>query len=109
VLEKVEGDRYEDRIKDLKEQYPAVDPDLFDILSHIQSMTSDKVHEQSWPKWDAKNLRLILETLKAVLQESYVEPQIKRERSQGSMRLREEALKPKREAQAAGDGGGAPN
>ena len=45
-------------------------------------MTSDKVHEQSWPKWDSKNLTLILETLKAVLHDIYVVPAIKAERSQ---------------------------
>ena len=54
--ENAEGADYESRIKSLKGKYPDCDPDYFDILSAIQNMTSEKVHEQSWPKWDSKNL-----------------------------------------------------
>jgi hypothetical protein len=75
VREKAEGDSYEDKIKSLKSRFTSVDPQLFDVLGHIQDMTSDKVHEQSWPKWDSTNLTLIIETLKAVLHEVYVVPQ----------------------------------
>lgn len=42
-----------------------VDETLSDVLGHIQDMTSDKVHEQSWPKWDSPSLTLIIETLRA--------------------------------------------
>lgn len=45
VREKIEGEHYEDKIKNLKQKYSAVDQELFEILSHIQDMTSDKVHE----------------------------------------------------------------
>jgi hypothetical protein len=93
VLEKVAGEHYEDRIKVLKEKYPASDPDLFDILGHIQQMTSDKVHEQSWEEWDSKNLRLIIETLRTVLYDIYVTPQIKAERSNLIKQLRENVSK----------------
>lgn len=85
VREKAEGEHYEDKIKSLKEHFPNVDPELFDVLGHIQDMTSDKVHEQSWPKWDSKNLTLIVETLKAILHEVYVVPQ---ERSSRAGRIR---------------------
>lgn len=81
VIEKAEGEFYEDRIKSLKVRFPNVDGELFDVLSHIQSMTSDMVHEQSWPKWDSKNLTLIIETLKAILHEVYVVPEEKKGRS----------------------------
>lgn len=81
VMEKAQGDHYEDKIKYLKVAYPAVDSDLFDILCHIKDMTSDKVHEQSWDKWDAKHLTLFLETLKAILHEIFVVPAEKRKRS----------------------------
>jgi predicted DNA-binding protein YlxM (UPF0122 family) len=81
VKEKAQGKDYEEKIKFLKKQYPAVDPDLFDVLAHIQDMTSDKVHEQSWDKWESPNLKLILETLKAVLYELYVLPIEKQSRS----------------------------
>jgi hypothetical protein len=86
VKEGAEGDHYEDKIKSLKTKFPAGDPDLFDVLGHIQDMTSDKVHEQSWPKWDSANLTLIIETLKAVLHEVYVVPE---ERSGRSGKIRE--------------------
>lgn len=81
VKEKAEGDSYEDKIKSLKKRFTNVDPELFDVLGHIQDMTSDKVHEQSWPKWDSPSLTLIIETLKAVLHEVYVVPQEKAGRS----------------------------
>ena len=77
VHEEAEGDHYDDQIKWLKTRYDHVDPELFDVLGHIQDMTSDKVHEQSWPKWDSRHLALILETLKVVLHEIYVLPQDK--------------------------------
>ena len=51
--EKVEGKDYEGSIKSLRNKYPSIDPELFDVLGHIQQMTSDKVHEQSWKKWDS--------------------------------------------------------
>lgn len=89
VIEKVDGQHYEDKIKFLKDKYPSSDPDLFDILGHIQQMTSDKIHEQSWDKWDSKNLHLIIETLKTVLYDIYVIPQIKTERSIQIKQLRE--------------------
>ena len=90
--EKLEDDTYEDRIKSLKSQYSSIDPELFDILGHIQQMTSDKVHEQSWDKWDAWTLKLIIETLKAILYEIYVLPDEKKQRKNSIQQLREQAL-----------------
>jgi len=81
VIEKAEGSDYEGRIKFLKQKFPSVDPELFDILCHIKDMTSDKVHEQSWDKWDSKYLMLFLETLKAILHEVYVVPDEKKNRA----------------------------
>ena len=81
VGEKAEGSNYEDRIKFLKGKFPAVDSNLFDVLCNIKDMTSDKVHEQSWDKWDSKHLTLLLETLKAILHEIYVIPDEKKSRS----------------------------
>jgi hypothetical protein len=81
VLQKAQGSNYEERIKQLKGTYSHVDPTLFDILCHIKDMTSDKVHEQSWDKWDAKHLKLFIETLKAILHEIYVVPDERAKRS----------------------------
>ncbi|MDP2363832.1 MAG: hypothetical protein Q8M94_08690 [Ignavibacteria bacterium] len=92
ILEKVNADSYEDKIKSLKKKYPDSDPSLFDILSHIQQMTSDKIHEQSWDKWDTKYLRLIIETLKTALYDIYVVPEIKKERSSFIQKLRKTVI-----------------
>lgn len=96
IFEKVEGQDYEARIKALKAKYPSVDPNYFDIMSHIQDMTSDKVHEQSWDKWESKYLKLIIETLKSVLHDVYVLPKVKAERSNIIQQLREGLLKDKK-------------
>jgi len=82
ILEKAEGQDYESRIKSLKNKYSESDPNLFDILAHIQDMTSDKIHEQSWDQWNSQYLRLIIETLKTVLHDIYVSPKVKTNRSQ---------------------------
>ena len=74
IIQKAEGDDYENRIKFLKTKYPNVDSELFDVLCHIKDMTSEKVHEQSWDKWDSEHLKLFIETLKAILHEIYVIP-----------------------------------
>ena len=89
VLEKAEGANYESRIKALKKKHTESDPTYFEILSHIQDMTSDKVHEQSWDKWDSHYLKLILETLKSILYDIYVSPELKKERKLEIEKLRE--------------------
>ena len=81
LIEKAEGDDYQTRIKYLKIKYPDSDPTLFDVLAHIQDMTSDKIHEQSWDQWNSRYLMLIIETLKTVLYDIYVQPKLKQERS----------------------------
>ncbi len=92
VHERLTDGDYEDRIKSLKDKYQSIDPELFDVLGHIQQMTSNKVHEQSWDKWDAPNLRVIIETLKEVLYEIYVLPDEKKQRKNKIQQLRQEAL-----------------
>ncbi|MDP2719970.1 MAG: hypothetical protein Q8P44_09130 [Dehalococcoidia bacterium] len=89
VLEKATGEDYESRIKSLKKKYPGSDPMYFDTLSQIQQVTSDKIHEQSWDKWDSQKLKFIIETLKAVLYEIYVLPKIKEERATEIKKLQE--------------------
>jgi hypothetical protein len=96
IIEKAEGTDYESRIKSLKKKYPDLDPSLFDILAHIQDMTSDKIHEQSWDKWDSKHLRLIIETLRTILHEIYVLPKVKAERLKEVLKMREDLLKEKK-------------
>ena len=96
ILQGAEGDDYESRIKSLKEKHPESDPTLFDILAHIQDMTSDKIHEQSWDKWDSHYLKLIIETLKTVLHDIYVIPEAKKERYGNIQRLRQSIVEDKK-------------
>ena len=92
VQESATGDTYEERIKSLKSKYTSIDPELFDILGHIQQMTSDKIHEHSWDQWDSPTLTLIIETLNAVLFEICVHPDEKKQTISRIQKLREQAL-----------------
>jgi hypothetical protein len=96
VKEKCEGKDYESKIKALKTKHPQIDPSLIDVLAHIQDMTSDKIHEQSWDEWDSPNLKLIIETLKAVLYEIYVEPEVRKGRVSLITQLKEAVIKGKK-------------
>ena len=95
IKEKAEGKDYKSKIKFLKSKYKSVDPSLFDVLAVIKDMTSDKIHEQSWDKWDSGNLKLIIETLKTILYEIYVLPKEKEERFKAVQHLREKVQKKK--------------
>jgi len=105
IIEKAEGTDYEGKIKFLKSKHPNVDPSYFDILSHIKDMTSEKIHEQSWDKWNARYLRLIIFTLRAVLHELYVLPQMKAGRAQAIQTLRESIVMDKKEKGKQGQQG----
>ena len=103
VKENCKGEHYEDMIKDLKNKHSQLDPALIDVLANIQDMTSDKIHEQSWDEWDSNHLTLIIETLKSVLYEMYVEPQEKKGRVSRVQELLAKVKggkEPKKESQA---------
>ena len=55
------------------------------------AFTNDKVHEQSWDKWDSGHLKLFLETLKMILHEMFVVPN-EREQRKKSIRDIEKSL-----------------
>lgn len=95
VKEKAEGKDYESKIKFLKSKYQLIDSTLFDVLAAIKDMTSDKIHEQSWDKWDSAKSKLIIETLKTILYEIYVLPKEKEERKKVIQQLHEEVQKKK--------------
>ncbi|MDY6873159.1 MAG: hypothetical protein SVR81_04220 [Chloroflexota bacterium] len=88
VLEETTAEYYEDRIRELKSKYPNIDSVYFEVLASIQEMTSDKIHEQSWDEWNSPNLRLIIETLKTVLNEIYVLPKVREEQTNAIKQLR---------------------
>jgi len=95
-IEKTEGADYKNKVKFLKKKYPNSDPTLFDMLAQIQGMTSDKIHEQSWDKWDSPYLKFIIETLKAILHEIYVLPEMKADRLKSVLKLKEDLEKDKK-------------
>ena len=96
VKENVHGDNYTDKIKNIKIKYPDIDDDLIGILTQIKDMTSEKVHEQSWDKWDSKNLQLLLETVKAILTEIYIIPDEKRNTTKRILGIKQEIEKSKK-------------
>jgi hypothetical protein len=87
ILNDAEGDEYDDQIKYLKKNFNQIDSNLFDILGHIKDMTSDKVHEKSWEKWDSQRIQLFIETLKAILKEVYVIPDERKKRSDNVQKI----------------------
>ncbi|MDK2981348.1 MAG: hypothetical protein PWQ55_1695 [Chloroflexota bacterium] len=89
IIEDATGDNYEGRIKSLKTKHKEIDESAFDVLSHIQDMTSDKIHEQSWDLWNSGNLVLIIESLKSILYEIFVIPEERKERAKKILQLKE--------------------
>ena len=89
-IENATGDSYEDRIKSLKSVHPEVEPTYFDTLLTIQQVTSTKVHENSYDRWEAKHLRIILAALSEVLHELYVLPAVRDDRRKAVLALRKE-------------------
>lgn len=87
ILNKAEGKNYDDKIQYLKQSFTQVDEKLFEILGHIKDLTSDKVHEESWKRWDSTHLKLFLETLRAILKEIYVIPDERRQRSSNIQKI----------------------
>jgi hypothetical protein len=96
-LQKAEGENYDERIKNLKQRLPSVDPTYFDTLLTIQQVTSDKVHEESYDGWESRHLRAIIASLVEALQEIYVLPKRREERRAGIVKLKDEILGEKKE------------
>jgi hypothetical protein len=64
-------------------------------LSKIKGMTSDKIHEQSWDKWDSKHLTLFITVLKGLLYDLYVLPKIREETHREILSLAQDVDKDK--------------
>lgn len=92
VLQGVGEGQYDDRVKALKAKFPLADPTLFDTLGHIIDLTSDNLHEESWEKWNAPTVRLVLETLRAILDDIYVTPAVRAERAKKVQQLQQEVV-----------------
>ena len=92
------GANYEERIKSIKDLRKEVDAEYFDTLLTIQQVTSSKVHEDSYDGWQSKHLRLILSTLKEILDAIYVIPELKKRKREGILKLKDNLVgSPKKE------------
>jgi hypothetical protein len=69
---------YKESIKSLKKILPFVTEELFDILSQIQELSSEHIHEGSWESWDSKTIKMLIELMKQILNEIYVIPEEKK-------------------------------
>jgi len=92
VLNRAEGENYEDRIKSLKGLHAEVDPTFFDTLLTIQQVTSTKVHENAYDGWESRHLRLILLALSDVLHEMYVVPALRSDRRAAVLALKNQLI-----------------
>lgn len=90
--EKASGENYADRIKSLKETHPEVEGTFFDTLLTIQEVTSSKVHEDAYDGWKTQHLRLILATLREILHELYVEPELRKDRRTSILAMKGEVI-----------------
>jgi len=87
-----DGTNYDERIKSLKSKLSYVDEVYFDTLLTLQQLTSDKVHEKSYDRWQSGHLRLILSTLAEVLHEVYVVPKLREEKRLSILNLKNEVM-----------------
>ena len=92
-LKKAKGENYEARIESLKNKFKQVEPELFDVLSHLKQMSGEKIDERSRDKWESPHLKLFLETLRIILHEVYVIPDERKKRAQSISSLLPAAFK----------------
>jgi hypothetical protein len=92
IIEHADGDDYESRLKSLKAKRSDIDGEYFDTLLTIQQVTSSKVHELSYDKWNSAHLRIILTALSEIFYAMYVVPQVRQEKRSAILRLKDEVL-----------------
>ncbi len=74
VKENLEGDDYDSKIKSMKIIYPNLDNTYVDLMSKIQGITSDQVHERSYENFNSEDAKAYIELLKEIFNEIYVIP-----------------------------------
>lgn len=75
LKEKAKGSSYEEKMKSLKGKYKMVDDDHIDILSAMQGIMCDQVHESSiHDSFSSKEAKAYIELLKDVFNQVYVIP-----------------------------------
>lgn len=73
--ENLEGSDYTSKIKSLKGKYSTLDDTYVDILSTVQGIMSDQVHEQSYENFDIRHAKAYIEVLKEAFNQIYVLPE----------------------------------
>lgn len=92
VLNEIEDENYDERIKSLKKTHNEIEQTYFDTLLTIQKVTSSKVHENSYDGWTSGHVRLILASIREVLRELYVVPALRDDRRREIIKLGSELL-----------------
>ncbi len=83
-------EHYSDCTKALKEYYPTLKI-FIEPLEDITGITSDQLHEDSWSEISSQDLNICLESIKDLLYEIYVQPQILQERRDKISQMRQKA------------------
>ena len=92
ILNEIDDENYEERIKSLKNKHNKIEQTYFDTLLTIQKVTSSKVHENSYDGWTSGHVRLILASIREVLRELYVVPALRDDRRREIIELGNELL-----------------
>lgn len=72
--EKAAGENYEDKIKWLKDKYPGVEDVYIDALGNIKDMNDQTLHEDDWEPFTGPEFTFLVESMKGILNQIYVEP-----------------------------------
>lgn len=94
---------YDERIKLFKQKLPTEDVEYCDILSIIKGVTSDELHEDSFPDFDNPTLRLLIETTKVILHSIYIEPDEKKRARDEIGKLRQGILGKQKKSEPDGE------
>ncbi|MBE9531494.1 MAG: hypothetical protein IME98_01660 [Proteobacteria bacterium] len=98
LVDRAEGEKYLDRVESLRAKHPEVDSLHFEILARIDDMAvGEKVYEQSWDMWETKYLKLIMETMRALLNEIFILPSLKKDKKKEIEALLEDIKKDENE------------
>lgn len=76
LYEKASGNNYDDKIKSLKGKYKSLDDRYLDMLTGIQGITCDQVHEATiYEKFSSQQAKVYIEIIKVIFNHFYVMPQ----------------------------------
>ena len=76
IQENAQGDNYDEKIKSLKGKYKSLDDQYLDMLSAIQGIMCDQVHECTvYEKFQSSQAKAYLEILKEIFYHSYILPE----------------------------------